>query len=311
MIRGGKGKGSSSASGSQSWRELAGPRRKRVNSPQAKKRRQARIFKLLGAFLALLLLISLGIWTSTLLKERERPIQISTPSKEISQIMFETDGVLPNKWLGTVLKLDKGTTMMEVDIHAMKQSLEGQAQVVRASVERVFPSALKITIEEHIPVLRIAVPGSNGKVEQRVVARDGSIYQGIGYSKADLDRLPFVQPYLHSDGSVRPMRGIERVDDLLSAGRQEQPEFYKTWKVISLQHYSGYADMPGEVIEVRSSYVPRVIFGASTDFSQQLDRLKVILDYVRARGNPSLKRIDLSLRGSAAVQFTSGRVSTF
>ncbi|MGB0408703.1 MAG: cell division protein FtsQ/DivIB [Opitutales bacterium] len=311
MIGGGKTKGSSSATGSQSWRELAGPGKKRVHSPQAKKRRKAKILKVLAALSGLCLVIGLIVWISIGLKGGDEPIQISTPSREISQVIFETDGVLPNRWLGTVIRLEQGTTMMEVDIHEMKQSLEAEPQVVSASVERVFPSALKISVREHEPVLRIAVPGPSGKAQVRIVARDGSIYQGIGYSKATLSALPFVQPYRHSDGSYQPMLGIERVAELLTVARRKQPQFYKTWKVISLQHYSGDESMPGEVIEVRSSYVPRIIFGAASDLSQQIDRLKVILDYVKAKGNPAIERIDLSLRGSAAVQFSSGRISSF
>ncbi|MGB0744543.1 MAG: hypothetical protein ACPGSB_08450, partial [Opitutales bacterium] len=135
--------------------------------------------------------------------------------------------------------------------------------------------------------------------------------KGVGYSRDTLARLPFVQPYQRSDGSIRPLRGIERVALLLEEARRRQPEFVKTWKVVSLEHYSGDDILVGEVIEIRSSYVPRIIFGASSDFGQQLDRLKLILEYVRAKGNPSMKRIDLSLRGSAAVQFTSGRISSF
>jgi len=49
MIGRGTSKGSSSADGSQSWRELAGSPRKRVNSPQARKRRQVKLLKLLTA----------------------------------------------------------------------------------------------------------------------------------------------------------------------------------------------------------------------------------------------------------------------
>jgi cell division protein FtsQ len=309
MIGGGKNKGSSSATGSQSWRELAGrPKRKKVNSPQAKKRRQIKLLKLVAAVLLLCALAASVFWIASLIRNREEPIQISTPSREIEQIIFETDGVLPDRWLGSVIQLGKGTTMMEVDIHAMKQSLEDEAQVISASVERVFPSSLKISVKEHEPVLRIAVQGADGQPQQRIVARDGTIYKGIGYPKSALASLPFVEPYRHSNGDIRPLRGIDQVADLLAAARQKQPKFFRTWKVVSLKHFSGNPTLSGEVIEVRSSYVPRIIFGASSDFGQQLDRLKVILEFVRAKGNPSMERIDLSLRGSAAVQFSSGRI---
>jgi cell division protein FtsQ len=312
MIGGGKNKGSSSATGSQSWRDLAGrPKRKRVNSPQAKKRRQAKFLKLAAAALVLAGLIALGFWIRAAIKDRSEPIRISTPSREIEQIIFQTDGVLPDRWLGTVLQMGKGTTMMEVDIHAMKRSLEAQPQVQAASVERVFPSSLKISVKEKEPVLRIAVQGPEGKPVQRTVGRDGTIYEGIGYPEATLASLPFVEPYRQNGRSVRPLPGMDTVAELLAAARRKQPDFYRTWKVVSLKNYSGNPTIAGEVIEVRSSYVPRIIFGATSDFDRQLDRLKVILEYVRARGNPSMERIDLSLRGSAAVQFSSGRITSF
>ena len=84
-----------------------------------------------------------------------------------------------------------------------------------------------------------------------------------------------------------------------------------TGKHFSLKHYSGNPELPGQVIEVRSSMVPRIIFGFNTSFAQQLDRLAVILNYVQSRGNPAIKRIDLTLPKDAAVQFESGRISTF
>lgn len=311
MIGGGKSKGSSSASGAQSWRELAGPRRKRLNSPQARRRRWVKWLKFVGVLVAAVLLVLLAYFLTTLIRNREEPIQISTPSREIEQVIFDTDGALTDRWLGSVIQLEKGTTMMEVDIYALKQSLENEAQVVTASVERIFPSSLKIVLKERVPVLRIALAGPDNQPEYRVVARDGTLYRGIGYAEASLSLLPFLQPYQRADGGMLPLRGIERVADLLDEALRRQPEFFRTWKVISLEHYSGDPSLAGEVIEVRSSLVPRIIFGASADFGQQLDRLMLILEYVKARGNPAIKRIDLSLRGNAAVQFISGRISSF
>ncbi len=93
--------------------------------------------------------------------------------------------------------------------------------------------------------------------------------------------------------------------------RSTEPKLFRTWQVVSLQHYSGDLDLPGQVIEVRSTIVPRIIFSASAGYRRQLDRLAYILEYVRNQGNPSIERIDLSLRGSAAVQFSSGRIGTF
>ena len=311
MIGGGRAKGSSSAQGAQSWRELAGPRRKRVNSPQARRRRMVRLLKWFGLLVLAGAVVAGSVLGFRALKDRDEPIHLNTPSREIEQLLFDTDGVLPDRWLSQVIGLRKGMTMMEVDLRRMKADLEAQPQVRSASVERVFPNALKIRLQEHEPVLRIAVEGPDGRTEQRIVSRAGTVYSGTGYPQATLDRLPFLDPYRHPDGSFTPIRGMDRVAELLRVARREQPDFFRTWRVVSLKHFSGDEELPGQVIEIRSTRIARVLFSASKDFDIQLDRLQVIFDFLAQRGDPSVKRVDLSLRGSAAVQFTSGRISSF
>lgn len=311
MIGDGKEKGGTSANGEQSWRELAGPRRSRVNSPQARKRRHKRWFKLFS-MLALTALVVGGIARAGwLLNQRDEALQITPPSRPIERILFDTDGVLPDAWLSRTIDLRPGMSMMQVDIRHLKQALEAEAQVKSASVERVFPSDLRIVITEHQPVMRLAIATADGQRRQRIVARDGTVYDGVGYPRASLKNLPYVQPYQHPDGSFFPLRGIERVAELLDQTRNDDPQLFASWQVISLEHYSGDLKLPGQVIEVRSTMVPRILFSAATDFARQLDRLAYILEYVRNQGNPSLQRIDLSLRESAAVQFSNGPVGRY
>ena len=312
MIGGSKNKGSTSAGENQTWRGLdGGSKRTRINSSQSRKRRQVKALKLLGVFLVAVLFISSVVWAIVALGEREEPIQITTPSKPVEKILFDTNGVLPASWLGTLIELRRDTAMMEIDIHTIKQQLEAHGQVKSASIERQFPNALKIDIKEHEPVLRMRVMGANEQAEVRIISREGTIYKGIGYPISTLNKLPFVLPYQHPEGGISPMRGIGQVAELLEETRHAQSNFYKTWKLVSLKHYSGNPGLPGQVIEVRSSMVPRIIFGFNTSFAQQLDRLAVILNYVQSRGNPAIKRIDLTLPKDAAVQFESGRISTF
>ena len=117
------------------------------------------------------------------------------------------------------------------------------------------------------------VMGANDQPELRIVSREGTIYIGVGYPKATLRKLPYVVPYQYPEGGIKPMRGIDKVADLLEVTRRTQPNFFKTWQLVSLEHYSGDPELPGQVIEVRTTIVPRIIFGFNTDFEQQLDRL--------------------------------------
>jgi len=311
MIGSGKEKGGTSAKGEQSWRELAGPRRRRINSPQAKKRRHKKFLRALVLLSLFVIFMAAAAWSIVSLNQREESITITPPSKPIERILFETNGVLPNKWISSVVQLKPGMLMMEADIHLLKAEIEKEGQVKSASVERVFPSALRIVVEEHIPSMLLATSGADGRRSVRIVSQTGTIYKGIGYPRSTYDNLPFLSPYQHADGSYLPFKGIERVAELLDYSRQNNAQLFKTWELVSLRHYSGDLDLPGQVIEVRSSLVPRIIFSASSDLGQQLDRLNYILQYVQRRGNPSIERIDLSLQGSAAVQFSSGRIATF
>jgi len=312
MIGGGREKGGTAASGAQSWRELAGPRRRRIKSPQARKRRREQWLKLLAvAVLAIAAVAAPVLWLTREPSETESSASFSPPSRPVQRILFHTDGVLPDGWLGGVLRLKPGTRMMEVDIHAVKAALEAEGQVKSARVERVFPDSLKIVVEERVPVFRIRAAKANGAVEERIVARDGTIYEGTAYPRSTLRNLPYLKPYRHPDGGYRPLVGIERVAELLALAREKSPRFFATWQIVSLEHYSGDPDLPGQVIEVRTRLVPRIIFGATGDFDRQLDRLASILSVLRSQGDPSIERIDLSLKNSAAVLPAEGPITIF
>lgn len=304
MIGSNKQKGSISAEGEQSWRQLAGPRQSRVDSNLSWKRRKMRWIKIIGVLLVCVLIAG-GIRFQSK-KQSARAASIASTKGVIQRIELYTDGVLSEEWLSKTIRLRSGMSMMEVDIHALKEILEANAQIRSAAVERIFPSDLRIEINERKPVMRLMIAGANGSRNLRLVARDGVVYQGIDYSTKALKQLPFLQPHRHPDGSYFPLRGIESVAQLLDLVRVNQPDLFRTWQVISLEHFSGNLDLPGQVIEVRSKHVPEIIFSATADYGLQLDRLVYLLNYLKERGNPSLERIDLSLRDSAAVRLSDG-----
>ena len=115
------------------------------------------------------------------------------------------------------------------DIHD-EAKLEAHSQVKSASVERQFPNILKVSIKECDPVMRMRVMGSNDQTELRVVSRSGTIYKGEGYTEANLNELPYLQPYQNSERGFKKIRGIEQVAELLDLTRRSQPNFYKSLK---------------------------------------------------------------------------------
>ena len=172
MIGNRRQKCSTSADGEQSWRELAGPRRSRVNSPQARKRRHAKWFKFSLGLLVLVAIVGSLLWLGMAFKSQEETIVATPTSRTIERILFDTDGVLPNTWLSNTVDLRPGMSMMEADIHSLKATLEADVQVKSADVERVFPSDLRIRVSERQPAFRLAVADANGHRRMRLVARD-------------------------------------------------------------------------------------------------------------------------------------------
>lgn len=323
IFGGGRDKGVASADGAQSWRELAGHgRKRRIPSREARRRQRIRRLRALivaGLGLALAVGGGYGVWwwleapaeggagTSGGGGEKEARAK----GVPIRRITLRTDGVLPERWVASVLDLKPGLGLMDVDIHELKARMEEAGQVKSASVERVFPDELNVRIEERTPLLRLRTENADGERRERIVARDGTVYEGIGYPEAALRNLPYLVPYRNPDGDYFPLSGIGRVAELLELAREEMPDLYRGWRVVSLEDYSGDPDLPWQIIEIRSRLVPRILFSASGDFGRQLDRLDYILEEVRKRGNPEMEQIDLSLRGAAAVQFSSDRVQNF
>ena len=307
MIGNSRQKGSTSAEGEQSWRELAVQRQTRVNSSLSWKRRKVRWIKFFGIILVCAIVVGAIIRAFQGQKPDDDLAATASKAGFIQRIELYTDGVLSDEWLSETIQLRPGISIMEVDIHALKETLEANAQVKSASVERVFPSEIHIDIIERKPVMRLMIANANGGRNLRLVARDGVVYEGIGYSATALKQLPFLQPYRKPDGSYFPLRGMESVAQLLDLVRSHQPDLFRTWQVVSLENYTGNQNLPGQVIEVRSKIVPEIVFSATTDYALQLDRLVYLLNYLKKKGNPSLERIDLSLRDSAAVKLSSGR----
>lgn len=313
-------KGATSASGEQSWHSLTGSKtRTKPFTPEAKKKRLRKLLKICAITFVVAVLFAVLLAALRSAAARSQASRIAPPSRPIERILYATDGVLPNEWLSSMVQLKRGTRLAEADIHLIKTKLEAVEQVYAATVERVFPDALRIEIEEQYPIMRLVIMGPDQRRQLRIVSRNGTIYSGVGYTKSALLKLPFLSPYFDSQGQYKPLRGIEHVAQLLESCQREYPEEYRQWQVISLEDYTGNLDLPGERIEVRAAQrlaenaaplKTRLVFSATTDFKTQLDRLRHIRE-VGASLKDHLMSADLSLRDAAAVQFQSGRTSLY
>lgn len=297
--------------GQQSWRELEAYGHTRIQSAKSHKRRlynwtKRLLFALIGLSLA-----GAIYFLTTRQFSQPASLEAQTPSSPIEKIYYKTNGQLPARWLQSFLALAPNTEMMAVDIFALKEKLESHPQIIQADVERNFPNELRVQLSEQIPVLRLVLMDKKGRQQLKLVSESGSIFTPIGYQARDLKKLPFVQPYKSSEGKYFPIRGVARISELLQQFNEKAPSLRAQIKVVSLEHFSGDPLVPGEVIQIQTSFIPAIILGAHQELGAQLDRLNFILKHIADRGNPSIARIDLSLRAAAAVRFKSGHLSAF
>lgn len=229
----------------------------------------------------------------------------------VKRVLFYTDGVLDETWLSGVIQINRNMRLIDINIFEIKHSLEEFDQVVKAEVVRVFPDALRIEIEEEIPIFKLKMQSSEGVDFLRCVGQTGVVYDGIGYSEDFLGQLPYLIPHRHSNQKYLPINGLNYVAPLLDLLEKEGLMERIRLQSISLESFSGDADFPGQIIEINSGLIPRILFSAYNDYPKQIARLNYILSYLNGSGNREVERVDLSLRDSAAVQFKGGKIDIF
>ena len=297
-----------STESSKNWRNIDQPIGHRAVTGPARFRRWKRVFKLWAwsfAAASLAATVGYGIYFA---RGNMPSFSFGRGGQPVSEIDFQSDGVLNRQWFHTAVQLPTGQGIMSLDIFDIKAALENHRQVKSAAVSIRLPDRLIININERRPVLRVRVASKQGGVVQLLVASDGVVYSGRNYTGADLEHLPYLGGVRFKRGprGIEPVPGMETVARLVYLARLRMPGIYKTWKVVSCKQFDGNPDDPSAFIVVRGSLIGEIIF-APENFETQLDRLAGIVDFMRRNHRQGIKRVDLSLDGQAVVQYNPAR----
>ena len=276
----------------RTWRTIPQPVRPRAMSREGRKRFIRAAVRTTG----LATLAVVGGWGALALagawRSEPKAIARAVGTAPLGRVDLRTDGLLTRAWVERTLDLPRSVTLMELDLPALQQRLLASGQVRSVVLTKNFPSTLGVTIVERTPVAQLRA--ENGR--DFFVARDGVVFEGIGYDEAA--RKALTLPWLaglkleRTDGGFAPVADMDVVADLLALAQNRLPELYRTWTVVDL---SRLADS-GE-IGVRSTDIGRVVFSATGDFLTQLARL----DYVHDAGPLPLDTVNLSLGSQVVV----------
>ena len=243
-----------------------------------------------------------GVWQVTeALQEdaKKMPAAAKTVAVKNFELTTDAEGVLDSTWLRQALALPKTASLMELDLEQLRGRLLASGQVSTASLTRKFPDTLTVRLTERKPILRVKAQLGEGEARTLLVARDGVVFEGFGFSVDRLAELPWLDGVrlVRQDGKIRPIEGLKPVADLLARARLEAGHLYATWQVVSLAHLEF-----DQEIEVRATGGTVLVFAAGRDFFPQLAKLDSLWErFANLPVPPS--RIDLSLGREVPVAF--------
>lgn len=241
-----------------------------------------------------------GYEMASALRGDPKPFSGAAQAAPVSEIVLITDGVLDQEWLVRTLALPKNASLIELDLYQLQAALLATTQVRSAALTRNFPSTLTVSLSEHSPVARIMAQIGRDEPRMFLVAREGKVFDGIGFDEEMIETLPWLDgvKLVRQDENFLPIAGMDTVAELLGKAKLEAEHLYRTWRIVSLARL----ESDGE-IEVRDKNVSKIYFGTHEDFFRQLARLDLLLDTARLQTEKSPNVINLSIGSQVPVTF--------
>lgn len=289
----------------KSWRDIQSNTRRFNDTAAARQRRWGLALKTGMGMVACLTLTVVVLGTYYMMQTRSESIFKTADSQQrVESVDWRSDGVLNREWFYRNYPDAFSQSISRIDVHDFKRCLEASGQIREAHLTIVFPNKLRIQVSEREPILRARVADPRGSAKIVLISREGFVYEGQGYPRETLRRLPGVSGLrLQHDGvGYLPVEGMGPVARLLDRARETMPEIYMNWSVVALENYLSESDRPLRLIEIHSRNGGSMVF-APAQYEEQLVRLRNILAMTVQRQLGTPRRIDLSFRDEAVVQY--------
>lgn len=247
--------------------------------------------RILLVFLAMVVFVGIAVGLQRLMT---RHLRISRP---VQTIAVSTNGILSESWIYQKLNLPTSIDLNEVNVQQLRERFLQENSIADATIERIYPSTLKVSLIEYIPAFRIR--HANSKLVS-YVAHDGTIFEypeGISPQERTLPYLEGLETF-HCGEKVPFIFELNR---FYQTARQTHPELVEQWKVFAVDAKDYELTGRLSTIEVRTENVKHILFRTS-DVFQQLDELTYLLVEAHQKRMLPLLKIDLTVPNRAYVK---------
>jgi hypothetical protein len=222
----------------------------------------------------------------------------SNPDYTLKRVTFELDGVMTREEALAMTKIREGENIFRADLTAAEKVLRAVPQVADVVIERRLPDHLAISLTARDPVAWVAPVEKDADPfdpEKSLLVDDSGFLMKPRIIQPEFYRLPVIYGVRSDnirDGEPLHNEDLRRALALLREV-ESRPECLLVIRSMNIS--KGYC------IEVISDRNARVTF-FSEDFSEQLARLRQLLEHCRESGR-ELETVNLMVRRNTPVTF--------
>lgn len=286
-----------------SWRSISQQLSEPAITPIAQKRRRFVLQKRVVTGLVVGLIVGVASFSVYYLSTHSKTFAPYAQEQNRTKVIFFSDGQLTEGWFNEQFSSLRQKGLLSIDIAGLQAELLKNPQVLQVTVDRHFPSTLKITLRERSPIARIRLK-QDGKVQTHYVAHDGQFFTSAQY------KAPANLPYLSGlsirpvEGELPPLPGSLTLAEILEGVKTDFPNLYVQLSQIDLSEWI-FPICPQTSVVLQTRSGTKIRFGPDK-IPQELARLKETLQLMAAeKQSINKKLIDLTYPDKVAVLNTN------
>ncbi|MDR0742125.1 MAG: FtsQ-type POTRA domain-containing protein [Puniceicoccales bacterium] len=231
---------------------------------------------------------------------------IHPSTNELKKVIFKTNGKIISPWLAHELHIRKGTDLFSLNISSMRERLETIPQIRDVFIEKRYPDALYVKINECVPMLKLVANVGGKKKLLLVDEEDGRIFPPICYGPEDiLDLLPVnltLKTKKTSKLQFLPQVGISTVKEFITTLKGEFPDIFQSIKFLDLRNYDCRPGAVWSTIELHLKNEIVVVLKPQ-DFHLQLMKLDYLINEKCKHNLNRIKKITISSSDNAILEY--------